>query len=66
MLIVKSLPRSKHLSGFLEALSQVDSMGFMPGKGTDVNIRCPFLNLSLMYDNCGTRVVASLDAEKGI
>lgn len=39
-------------------------MEFMPGEGTDINISCLFLNLSLMHDNCGTKVVASLDAKK--
>lgn len=36
----------------------------MPGKGTDINIRHLFLNLSLTHDNTGTRMLASLDAEK--
>lgn len=36
----------------------------MPGKGTDINIRRLFLNLDTSRDNGGTRVIASLDAEK--
>lgn len=36
----------------------------MPGKGTDINLRRLFLNLSIPYDSPGTRVIASLDAEK--
>lgn len=36
----------------------------MPGKGTDINIRRLFLNLSLTHDNAGSQVIASLDAEK--
>lgn len=34
------------------------------GKGTEINIRRLFLNLSLTHDNAGSRVIASLDAEK--
>lgn len=36
----------------------------MPGKGTDINLRHLFLNLSIPHNNQGTRVIASLDAEK--
>lgn len=36
----------------------------MPGKGTDINIRRLYLNLSIPHDNQGSRVIASLDAEK--
>lgn len=48
----------------IEALIYVDQTGFMPGKGADINLRCLFLNLSIPHDNQGTRVIASLDAEK--
>lgn len=50
-----------HLSAMIEDLVQT---GFMPGKGTDLNARRLFLNLSLPHENTGTSVITSLDAEK--
>lgn len=55
---------ASRLSTVINTLIQVDQTGFMPGKGTDINIRRLFLNLSLTHDNVGSRVVASLDAKK--
>lgn len=52
------------LPSVIEDLTHVDQTGFMPGKGTDINVRRLFLNLSMTHDNPGTRVIASLDAEK--
>lgn len=51
------------LSHVIEDLNRIDQTGFMPGKGTDINIRCLFLNFTIPHDNPGTRVIASLDAE---
>lgn len=36
----------------------------MPGKGTDINLRRLFLNMSVTHKNSGKQVIASLDAEK--
>lgn len=52
------------LSHVIEDLIGIDQMGFMPGKGTDINIPRLFLNLTISHDNAGSRVIASLDAEK--
>ncbi|XP_040184615.1 vomeronasal type-2 receptor 26-like [Rana temporaria] len=52
------------LGTVIEDLVQVDQTGFMPGKGTDINIRRLFLNLATSHDKEGTRVIASLHAEK--
>lgn len=43
------------LSTVIEDLIHVDQTGFMPGKGTDINLKCLFLNLSISHDNQGTR-----------
>lgn len=51
-------------STVLGDLIQVDQIGFIPMKGTNINIRHLFLNLSVPHDNMGTRVIALLDAEK--
>lgn len=55
---------ANRLSGALEHVIHVNQTGFMPGKGTDLNLRCLFLNLSIPHDNCRQQVIASLDAEK--
>lgn len=52
------------LAGVISDLVHEDQTGFMPGKGTDINIRWLFLHLSLTHDQTGSRVVASLDAKK--
>lgn len=52
------------LSSVISTLIHIDQTGFMPGKGTNLNIRRHFLNRSITHDNVGSRVVASLDAEK--
>lgn len=38
---------ASHLSIVISDLIHVDQTGFMPGKGTGINIRCLFLNMSL-------------------
>lgn len=48
----------------IKDLVDVDQTGFMPGKGTDINIRRLYPNLTVPHDNWGSRVIASLDAEK--
>lgn len=55
---------TSHLSQLIEDLVEVDQTCFMPGKGTDINIRRLYLNLSFPYDNPGTRDIASLEADK--
>lgn len=55
---------ANRLSQVIEDLVNIDQTGFMPGKGTDINIRRLYLNLSIPHDNQGSRVIASLDAEK--
>lgn len=57
---------ANRLSLVISTLIHVDQTGFMPAKGTDINIRRLFLNLSLTHDNAGSRVIASLDAEKAL
>lgn len=51
-----------HFTTIIGDLIHVDQTGFMPGKCTDINIRCLFLNLAGNHDKAG--VVAFLDAEK--
>lgn len=48
------------LTTVIEHLIQAD---FIPGKGTDINICCLFLNLSANHDNAGTRAESLLDKE---
>lgn len=55
---------ANRLSPVLDKLIHVDQTEFMPGKGTDINLRRLFLNMSTDHDNSGIRVIASLDAEK--
>lgn len=55
---------ANRLSGVLEHVIHFDQTGFMPGKGTDIQPLRLFLNLSIPYDNCGQRVIVSLDGEK--
>lgn len=50
------------LSQVIEDLVDVKQTGFMPGKGTDINIRHLYLNMSTSHDNSGS--IASLDAKK--
>lgn len=55
---------ANRLSQVIEDLVDINQTGFMPGKGTGINIRRLFLNTSIAHDNQGSRVIASLDAEK--
>lgn len=48
----------------LQEIIHVDQTGFMPKKGTNINIRRLFLNLSVSHTNSRRRVFASLDTEK--
>lgn len=48
----------------VEDLIDVDQTGFMPGKGTDINIRHLFLNLLIPHDNTGVGIVTSINVEK--
>lgn len=57
---------ANRLSKVMDDLVHVDQTGFLTGKGTDVNIRSLFLNLANTHSNSGTRVIASLDAEKAL
>lgn len=50
------------LSQVIKDLVDIDKTGFIPGKRTD--IRRLYLNLLVTHDNQGSRVIASLDAEK--
>lgn len=52
------------LATVIEDRVHQDQMGFMPGKGTNINSCRLFLNLDASHDNGGTRIIASLDAEK--
>lgn len=62
----KSLAKilANRLSSVISTLVHVDQTGFMPGKGTDINLRRLFLNLSFEHVTARSRVIASLDAEK--
>lgn len=55
---------ANRLSAVLEDIIHGDQTGFIPSKGTDINLQHLFLNLSVTHTNSGSRVVASLDAEK--
>lgn len=55
---------ANRLTQVLDELIHVDQTGFMPGKGTEINLRRLFLNMSTTHDNIDSRVIASLDAEK--
>lgn len=55
---------ANRLTQVLDELVHVDHTGFMPGKGTEINLRRLFLNMSTTHDNNDSRVIASLDAEK--
>lgn len=48
----------------IEDLVDVDQTGLMPGKATDINIRHLYLNLSILHDNSGSKIIASFDAVK--
>lgn len=48
----------------LESVIQVNQTGFMPEKGSYINLRQLFLNLLTVHVNNGQRVIASLDSEK--
>lgn len=61
-IFAKILPN--RLSQVIEDLVDIDQTGFMPGKETGINTRRLFLNTSMVHDNQGTRVIASLDAEE--
>lgn len=55
---------ANRLSVALEDIIHVDQTGFIQAKGTDINHRRLFLNLSVTHTNSGSRVIASLDAKK--
>lgn len=55
---------ANRLTQVIEDLVDIDQTGFMPGKGTDINIRRLFLNTAIAHENIGSRVIASLYAEK--
>lgn len=57
---------ASRLSTVLEQVIHVDQIGFMPGKGNNINICRLFVNLSIPHDNSGQRVIVSLDAEKAL
>lgn len=42
----------------------MNQTGFMPEKGSYINLRQLFLNLLTVHVNNGQRVIASLDSEK--
>ncbi|XP_041429991.1 protein max isoform X1 [Xenopus laevis] len=48
----------------IEQLIHPDQTGFMPNKGTDINIRRLYTNISANHRNMGERIVVSLDTEK--
>lgn len=54
---------AKILNTVIMALIQPDQMGFMPGRGTDINIRRLFSHIDRAQPDTA-RVVASLDTEK--
>lgn len=51
------------LNSVILSLVQGDQMGFMPGKGTDINPRCLYTNISHAKATGSQGVVASLDAK---
>lgn len=59
---------ANRLSKVLEEIIHVDQTGFMPRKGTDINLCCLFLNLSIPHtNNSGQRVIASaFDSVEGV
>lgn len=61
-ILVKIL--ANRLSAVLEEVVHPDQTGFMPVKGTDINLHRLFLNMSVTHKNSGKQVIASLDAEK--
>lgn len=51
------------LNLIITALVHSDQSGFMPGRGTDINIRCLFTHIAIATED-SLEAVASLDAEK--
>lgn len=54
---------ANRLNTVITALLHPDQSGFMPGRGTDINIRRPHMHTALTAPDC-MAVMASLDAEK--
>ncbi|CAJ0958213.1 unnamed protein product [Ranitomeya imitator] len=52
------------LTSVISGLVHSDQSGFMPDRSTAINLRRLYMNLQLRSDNCGQRVIASLDAHK--
>ncbi|CAJ0960101.1 unnamed protein product [Ranitomeya imitator] len=52
------------LTSVISGLIHSDQSGFMPDRSTAINLRRLYMNLQLKADNCGQRVIASLDAHK--
>ncbi|CAJ0934119.1 unnamed protein product [Ranitomeya imitator] len=52
------------LTSVISGLVHSDQSGFMPDRSTAINLRRLYMNLQLRSNNCGQRVIASLDAHK--
>lgn len=55
---------ANHLNSLILSLVHGDQTGFMPGKGTDINIHRLYTIVDHLKDASSTGIVASLDAEK--
>lgn len=55
---------ANRLNSVILSLVHEDQTGFMPGKGTDINLRRLYTNISRAAITESPGVVASLDAEK--